>query len=355
MGPLLFLIYVNDIINSSDILRFSLFADDTVVVLSHKNAHTLISLVNLELRKLISWFQSNKLLLNQDKTKYILFHLRNIPGGGGGTSVMEGDRDVPLDRVWFCRSSILQWHRVSNRPNVVITIGTGYQIGLMWSSPLTQDIKIGLRLSQDRVPIVFYDRPAIQAEAMTFFFFFFFFFFYLSAQHPQSDRVYPRSTILQQGMHLNVFSKVYYDRVYFSCAERNMTGSGFDPPSGTPLSSWEVECPPPPGRNMRVPPNLDPISIGDSVLQCVQSLSFLGVTIDENLNWKAHIKSVSLKISRSVGVLSKIKNIVPDNVLVMIYNSLILSHLSYCNLAWGNSYSGHLMQLKCCKKGLFVL
>ena len=70
---------------------------------------------------------------------------------------------------------------------------------------------------------------------------------------------------------------------------------------------------------MRVPPNLDPISIGDSVLQCVQSLSFLGVTIDENLNWKAHIKSVSLKISRSVGVLSKIKNIVPDNVLVMIY------------------------------------
>ena len=84
------------------------------------------------------------------------------------------------------------------------------------------------------MPIVFYDRPVIQAEAMTFFFFF---FFCLSAQHPQSDRVYPRSTILQQGMHLNVFSKVYCDRVYFSCAERNMTGSGFDPPSGTPLSS----------------------------------------------------------------------------------------------------------------------
>ena len=49
----------------------------------------------------------------------------------------------------------------------------------MWSSPLTQGIKIGLlgygrllRLSQDRMPIVFYDRPAIQAEAMTFFFFF---------------------------------------------------------------------------------------------------------------------------------------------------------------------------------------
>ena len=73
----------------------------------------------------------------------------------------------------------------------VINIGTGYQIGLMWSSPLAQGIKSAFlamvdyfRLSQDRMPIVFYDRPAIQAEAMTFFFF----FFCLSAQHPQSDR-----------------------------------------------------------------------------------------------------------------------------------------------------------------------
>ena len=75
--PLLFLIYVNDIIHSSNIFRFSLFADDTVAVLSHKNLHTLISLVNEELAKLLIWFQSNKLLLNQDKTKYIIFRSRN--------------------------------------------------------------------------------------------------------------------------------------------------------------------------------------------------------------------------------------------------------------------------------------
>ena len=82
---------------------------------------------------------------------------------------------------------------------------------------------------------------------------FFFFFFCLSAQHPQLDRVYPRCAILQQGMHLNVFSKVYCDRVYFSCAERIMTGSGFDtppPPQRHPLSSWEVECPPPPRQSI---------------------------------------------------------------------------------------------------------
>ena len=105
--------------------------------------------------------------------------LRNAPGGGGAP---------PLWKViGTCRwtgydfAGHQYWHRVSNRPNVVITIGTGYQIGLMWSSPLTQGIKIGLlgygrllRLSQDRMPIVFYDRPAIQAKAMTFFFLLFF-------------------------------------------------------------------------------------------------------------------------------------------------------------------------------------
>ena len=103
---------------------------------------------------------------------------------------------------------------------------------------------------------------------------------------------------------------------------------------------------------MRVPPNLDPISIGDSVRssRCPVMIISWCYYIDENLNWKAHIKSVSLKISRSVGVLSKIKNIVPDNVLLMLYNSLILSHLSYCNLAWGNSYSGHLNAIKLLQK-----
>ena len=79
LGPLLFLIYGNDIIHSSNIFRLSLFADDTVAVLSHKNLHTLISLVNEEFAKLLIWFPSNTLLLNQDKTKYIIF----VQGTGG--------------------------------------------------------------------------------------------------------------------------------------------------------------------------------------------------------------------------------------------------------------------------------
>ena len=73
LGPLLFLIYVNDIINCSNILKFSLFADDSVVLYSHKDVTTLISTVNKELQLLNDWFKCNKLFLNYKKTKYILF------------------------------------------------------------------------------------------------------------------------------------------------------------------------------------------------------------------------------------------------------------------------------------------
>ena len=144
---------------------------------------------------------------------------------------------MPLDRVWFCRSWILT--QGINRPNAVITIDTGYQIGLMWSSPLTQGIKIGLlgyggllRLSQGHIPIVFYDRPAIQAEACQL----------VSSASEVCN--------IATGYALSVFSKVYCDRVYFSCAERIMTGSGFDPPppSGTPYPVEKSSAPPPPPR-----------------------------------------------------------------------------------------------------------
>ena len=46
---------------------------------------------------------------------------------------------------------------------------------------------------------------------------------------------------------MKVFSKVYCDRVYFLCAERFDTGSGFDPPPGTPTQLRGGTPPPPPG------------------------------------------------------------------------------------------------------------
>ena len=73
LGPLLFIIYINDFCKSSDILSFILFADDSNLFYSHSNPHTLVNVVNSELEKVTQWIRANKLSLNLLKTKYMLF------------------------------------------------------------------------------------------------------------------------------------------------------------------------------------------------------------------------------------------------------------------------------------------
>ena len=78
LGPLLFLIYINDIIYSSPLLSFILFADDTNIFYSHKNFDSLITMLNSELSKVSSWFICNKLSLNIAKTNFMLFKPSNF-------------------------------------------------------------------------------------------------------------------------------------------------------------------------------------------------------------------------------------------------------------------------------------
>ena len=178
LGPLLFLIYINDIVNSSNLFRFSLFADDTVATLSGRNLQTLVSSVNREISNVSLWFKVNNLSLNHSKTNYIIFRT----------------------------------------------------------------------------------------------------------------------------------------------------------------------------RKRRVPTNLPEIFIDDVIINKVDNVKFLGVNINEYLDWGTHISVISNSVARSVGILSKFKFILPSNILKLIYNSLILPHLSYCNHIWGNTFKSHLKKLHILQK-----
>ena len=74
LGPLLFIIYMNDLFNVSNFLFTILYADDTCVVLGGKSLENLITLVDQELHLLYIWLQSNKLTLHFQKTYYMIFH-----------------------------------------------------------------------------------------------------------------------------------------------------------------------------------------------------------------------------------------------------------------------------------------
>ena len=73
LGPLLFSIYVNDMCNISELLNFIMFADDTSVFMSHRDLNILEREFNQELKKLVHWLQINKLVLNINKTHYMVF------------------------------------------------------------------------------------------------------------------------------------------------------------------------------------------------------------------------------------------------------------------------------------------
>ena len=164
LGPLLFILYINDIVHVSQILRFILFADDTNLFYSDKSLDNLQNVLNTELSKLVEWFRANKLSLNAQKTNYIFFGYKKIP------------------------------------------------------------------------------------------------------------------------------------------------------------------------RNQNLKLSLD----GNSISQ-VESTKFLGVYLDEKLTWKNHIDHISLKISRGLSIMSRVRNILPLHVILMLYHTMIYPYLTYCNIVWGSA------------------
>ena len=162
LGPLLFIIYINDFCKSSNILSYILFADDSNLFFSHSKPDVLLSTINKELKCIVEWIKANKLSLNIAKTNFMLFSnsLKDLPG------------DILLDE--------------------------------------------------------------------------------------------------------------------------------------TPLVR-------------------------------VSSIKFLGLSIDDKLNWKTHVHNICKIISRNVGIISKLKYFFPRKTLLILYFSLILPYLNYGIMAWGNA------------------
>ena len=77
LGPLLFLIYINDIVNSSKLFKFTLFADDTSLYYSCKSTNNLGNIINSELAKISEWLSANRLSLNVAKSKLLYFTNKN--------------------------------------------------------------------------------------------------------------------------------------------------------------------------------------------------------------------------------------------------------------------------------------
>ena len=81
------------------------------------------------------------------------------------------------------------------------------------------------------------------------------------------------------------------------------------------------------------------ITINNIMIEPVEDFNFLGIPINEMLNWNTLICKlhVSTKVSKSIGILYKLKSILPLYILKILYNSLILPHFLYSILVWGTN------------------
>ena len=79
------------------------------------------------------------------------------------------------------------------------------------------------------------------------------------------------------------------------------------------------------------------IKLSRKRLYPTDSVKYLGVRIDENLNWKHHVSDIAIKLNRSNALLLKIRNFVNVKTLKTIYYTIFDSHISYANVIWAQN------------------
>ena len=107
---------------------------------------------------------------------------------------------------------------------------------------------------------------------------------------------------------------------------------------------------------MHFDPNSCNISIGNEILErigndCVNKyFKFVGLKLDEFLNWDFQIEHISNKIASSIFALSQIKNILPLNIRLLVYNSLVRPHIEYGIVTWGGVKNSKLQKIRSLQK-----
>ena len=91
------------------------------------------------------------------------------------------------------------------------------------------------------------------------------------------------------------------------------------------------------------------LKLSGKILSPSKSVKYLGVHLDEHLNWKPHIASIATKLRRANGALSKLRYFVPIKILTNVYHAIFSSHTRYASQIWGlrdNSVTHRILTLQ---------
>ena len=77
------------------------------------------------------------------------------------------------------------------------------------------------------------------------------------------------------------------------------------------------------------------VHASDCGIRRVKLVRSLGLIVDDTLTWSDHIYYISTKIKRGIGVRKKTSKFLDKNALLMLFWTLVETHLKYCNVVWG--------------------
>ena len=92
------------------------------------------------------------------------------------------------------------------------------------------------------------------------------------------------------------------------------------------------------------------ITMSNTKIERVDSCKFLGVYVDDKLNWKKQICQVQTKLARTLGILYRTSKLLDETTLKTLYNSLFLPYLNYCCEIWGNTLKTYLRPIELLQK-----
>ena len=98
------------------------------------------------------------------------------------------------------------------------------------------------------------------------------------------------------------------------------------------------------------PPRNIKLEINGDQIEELDSTKYLGVILDQKLNWKKHISHVSTKLSKYTGLLYKLRHFVPKSTLSSLYNAFIMPHINYGLINWSSATKTNLTPIKRCLK-----
>ena len=90
---------------------------------------------------------------------------------------------------------------------------------------------------------------------------------------------------------------------------------------------------------------MDVLLIDGKRIMEVSETKFLGVIIDNKLNWKPHIRHVCTKVAKGIGIILKARKVFNHETLSTLYYTFVYPYLNYCIHVWGRAYNTHLKDL----------